>query len=151
MSTNPLSKLEFTHRTAKRAQYEAFEYTLVPTGILIRNGSHAKPEEHEYVVTVEKGIPTACECPADEHYDGACKHRVAVAIRRPILRAITQQQLATDGGTLVNTPEGNDHLGLQTDSGNATATQDCSCLDSPASFPCWECIRTGCRSIEECK
>ncbi len=81
-----LSQLTFTSRVAKRAQYEALEFTIVPEGVLVRNASHANPAEHEYLVTVRDGVPVACECPADDRYDGACKHRVGVAIRTPILQ-----------------------------------------------------------------
>ena len=102
MTIHPLFQLEFTRRTAKRAQYEAFEYTLTPTGVRVRNCSHANPDEHEYLVTVENGIPTACECPASQYYEGACKHQVAVAIRRPLVQALSDQQLVTDGGNLVD-------------------------------------------------
>ncbi|WP_226007455.1 SWIM zinc finger family protein [Natrinema salinisoli] len=148
MSTNPLSKLEFTRRTAKRAQYEAFEYTLTSTGVLVKNGSHAKPDEHEYVVTVTNGIPTACECPADEHYEGACKHRVAVAIRRPIVQAVTHQQLATDGGQTIESRGKTDHSDPQTDSENVASGEDCDCPETGDSFPCWNCVRTGRRGLE---
>ncbi|PCR92665.1 hypothetical protein CP557_08085 [Natrinema ejinorense] len=149
MSTNPLSKLEFTGRTAKRAQYEAFEYTLTPAGVRVRNGSHAKPEEHEYVVTVTNGLPIACECPADDHYEGACKHRVAVAIRRPIIQAVTQQQLTTDGGRPLGSHERTDHSGPQANSENAASTEECDCPETGDSFPCWNCVRTGRRTLEE--
>jgi hypothetical protein len=79
-STNPLSKLSFTKKVAKRAQYEAFEFTLVPEGVGVRNGSHANPEEHEYLVTIGEGTPQTCTCPVNARFAGACKHRVAVAI-----------------------------------------------------------------------
>ncbi|WP_246023082.1 SWIM zinc finger family protein [Halosimplex halophilum] len=99
---HPLQALSFNSRIAKRAQYEAFEFELLSTEILVRNGSHANPSDHEYLVTVEDGIPATCECPADTHYEGACKHRVAVAIRRPLLEAVSANQkpqpIAADGG-----------------------------------------------------
>ncbi|WP_436932839.1 SWIM zinc finger family protein [Halosimplex halobium] len=103
---HPLEQLEFPTRVAKRAQYEAFEFTLSADGVVVRNGSHANPDEHEYLVTVEDRLPTACECPADEQYEGACKHRVAVAIRRPLLDAIAAtdepQPVAADGGQVAS-------------------------------------------------
>ncbi|WP_226479873.1 SWIM zinc finger family protein [Natrinema amylolyticum] len=151
MSTNPLSKLEFTRRTAKRAQYEAFEYTLTPTGVRVRNGSHAKPKEHEYVVTVTNGLPIACECPADDHYEGACKHRVAVAICRPILEAVTQQQLTTDGGRPIESHERTAHSDLQANAENVAAKEECDCPETGEPFPCWNCVRTGRRTLEECR
>ncbi|MFB6202554.1 MAG: SWIM zinc finger family protein [Halorhabdus sp.] len=88
-SNHPLARLEFSRRVAKRAQYEAFEFTVTPAGARVRNCSHANPDAHEYLVTVQDGVPIACTCPADEHYDGACKHRVAVAIREPVLGSVT--------------------------------------------------------------
>lgn len=91
----PLSRLETTNRVLKRAQYEAFTFALADGGVLVRNESHADPDDHEYHVTVNRGVPVACECPADEHYDGACKHRVAVAIREPVLQAGIRQRIAT--------------------------------------------------------
>ncbi|WP_436926207.1 hypothetical protein [Halosimplex amylolyticum] len=68
---HPLKQLRFTTRVAKRAQYEAFEFSLSPGGATVRNGSHANPSEHEYLVSITDGVPTACACPADEHYEGA--------------------------------------------------------------------------------
>lgn len=47
-------------------------------GGVVRNGSHPDPSDHEYLVTVDDGVPATCECPDDERCDGACKHRVAV-------------------------------------------------------------------------
>jgi hypothetical protein len=75
-----LSQLTFTKRVAKRAQYEALEFSLTTRGVCVRNTSHANPANHEYLVPVRDGIPIACECPADDRYGGACKHRVGVAI-----------------------------------------------------------------------
>lgn len=89
---HPLTRLQTNQRTIKRAQYEAFEFSLTARGILVRNASHAKPADHEYLVTIQDGLPTSCECPADEHYEGACKHRVAIAIRRPVLDAALTAQ-----------------------------------------------------------
>lgn len=49
------------------------------------------PEDHEYRVSVVDGVPTVCECPADRYHDEVCKHRVAVAIRRPVLAAAVER------------------------------------------------------------
>jgi hypothetical protein len=65
--------------------------------VLIRNESHLDPANHKYRVTVVDGIPESCECPADERFDGPCKHRTAIAIRPTILDVATQMQLV-DGG-----------------------------------------------------
>jgi len=165
MST-PLTQLQTTSRVIKRAQYEAFEFTVDGDGVLVRNASHANPDEHEYVVTVENGLPTECECPADANYDGACKHRVAVAIRRPILDAAVDRQLAADGGPSLSRdrPERTDAPKERTpktaseDSVAASSQapendeddvdENCSeCEKFSSDFPCWECVRTGRRSI----
>ena len=95
MST-PLQHLETTNRVLKRAQYEAFVFAVTADGVLVRNESHLDTDEHEYLVTVTGGIPVACECPADEHYEGACKHRVAVAIREPVIQAAASQETVTE-------------------------------------------------------
>ena len=89
---HPLTQLQTNRRTIKRAQYEAFEFSLTTRGVLVRNASHATPADHEYLVAIEDGLPATCECPADEHYESACKHRVAVAIRRPVLDAALAAQ-----------------------------------------------------------
>lgn len=87
----PLDDLDTTTRVLKRAQYEAFAFaidaTTDPPSVVVRNESHADPSDDEYRVTITDGVPTACECPADQHYEGACKHRVAIAIRDRLLRA----------------------------------------------------------------
>lgn len=96
MPAHPLARLAVSTRVLKRAQYEAFEFELHDGALLVRNGSHPNPENHEYEVTVTDGVPTHCECPADQNYEGACKHRVAVTIRTPV-KAATHTQLAADG------------------------------------------------------
>lgn len=87
-SRAPLAALEVTSRILKRAQYEAFSFTLTAEGVRVRNNSHADPSEHEYLVTVADGVPTSCTCPADAYSEGACKHRAAVAIRAPVTDAL---------------------------------------------------------------
>ncbi|WP_459193156.1 SWIM zinc finger family protein [Halosimplex sp. J119] len=151
---HPLQQLEFPTRVVKRAQYEAFEFTLSAEGVVVRNGSHANPTEHEYLVTVEDGLPTACECPADEQYEGACKHRVAVAIRRPLLDAIAikdePEPVAVDGGKITSSvAESDDEDDSVTTTRPAdsqsdpTAPDDEDCPEYFDDFPCWECVRTG--------
>ncbi|WP_436909051.1 SWIM zinc finger family protein [Halosimplex marinum] len=150
---HPLQQLEFPSRVAKRAQYEAFEFTLSPNGIVVRNGSHANPAEHEYLVTVEDGVPATCECPADDQYEGACKHRVAVAIRRPLLDAVAVadgQPVATDGGEVDVAPAASnpDAESTETEShSERTTTDDEECSECIGEFPCWECVRTGRRDL----
>lgn len=148
---HPLQQLEFSTRVAKRAQYEAFEFSLFPGGVTVRNGSHANPSEHEYLVRIEDGIPAVCECPADERYDGACKHRVAVAIRRPLLDAVGaadgSQPVAADGGRVTTPTEDKPERSPLQDERTARDEEECSeCIGE---FPCWECVRTGRRELPE--
>ncbi|QLH79827.1 SWIM zinc finger family protein [Halosimplex rubrum] len=148
---HPLERLAFPTRVVKRAQYEAFEFSLVDDGVLVRNESHADPSDHEYLVTVADGLPTACTCPADDHYEGACKHRVAVAIRRPLLAAATAaadaQSVAADGGrvpsSVADTP---DSPSAQDE---PAAPTDETCADCIGEFPCWECVRTGRKELPD--
>lgn len=139
-SMHPLEQLEFPSRVAKRAQYEAFEFTISDDGVVVRNCSHENPADHEYSVTIEEGLPAECECPADARFDGACKHRVAVAIREPVLDAAVAGTVAADGGTA--TEDGCHDKVADDDS-------DCDCDDFRDGFPCWECVRTGRRDLPD--
>jgi hypothetical protein len=144
-TTHPLARLAFSSRVRKRAQYEAFEFALVPDGVLVRNNSYADPENHEYVVTIRDGVPIACTCPADVRFDGACKHRVAVAIRQPILDIATHVQVVADGGDV---PSGSisRRVGFATDvsasESTATESDPCEVCKELDVLPCWECFRT---------
>lgn len=142
MCKNTLAELEYDASTAKRAQWEAFEFALEAPGLItVTNGSYDDPENHEYRVNVENGVPVACECPADTYQKGACKHRVAVAIREPVLEAATDYEtpehtkaVATDGGQLVEDTDDTDGR-----------PEDCDCLptfDADA-LGCWPCYRDG--------
>ncbi|WP_299267281.1 SWIM zinc finger family protein [Halorientalis sp.] len=91
-SSHPLSRLEWTPRILKRAQYEALQFSLIEGDIRVRNASHADPAGHEYRVRIEDGQPVACTCPFDGRSSQACKHRVAVAIRPAIIEAATTMQ-----------------------------------------------------------
>ncbi|QSG05119.1 SWIM zinc finger family protein [Halapricum desulfuricans] len=97
MTALPLE--EIPRRVLKRAQYEAFEFELVGEQIRVRNASYVDPENHEYELTIAEGIPIQCTCPADARFDSPCKHRVAVAIRRPILDLVTEVQSKNTGET----------------------------------------------------
>jgi len=96
--------LEFSDKTGKRAVYESFSFHDLGGGsVTVRNESHGDDsEDHEYSVHVVSGIPSDCECPADEYHDGACKHRVALALRPALLDAAETDQgepvLADAGG-----------------------------------------------------
>jgi hypothetical protein len=148
---HPLERLEFTSRIRKRAQYEAFEFSLIPEGLLVRNASYAEPENHEYRVTVENGVPSNCTCPADTRFKGACKHRVAAAIRRPVLTVVTQVQTVTDGGhppspTRYGHADSMIGSDKQSSSSEPTETSACDTCESLDSLPCWECFRSQSRA-----
>lgn len=61
---------EPTSRVLKRAQYEAFAFSILDGDIRVRNESHENPANHEYLVSVVNGMPATCECPADATYEG---------------------------------------------------------------------------------
>lgn len=144
---HPLTALEFTTRVAKRAQYEAFEFVIDGHIVQIRNESHAEPENHEYRVDVVDGIPVRCSCPYDQRAEKACKHRLAVAIRRPVLDAVSAREsnaTIADGGIDATAGQSTTDRGahpLET-----LVSEDCSdCLET---FPCWECYQTVSREME---
>jgi len=88
-------------------------------------------------------VPTACECPADSRFAGACKHRVAVAIRPVVLSTAIQFQdgtLATDGGVLKTD---------ETEPSNGDGRSDEPCDECIGDFPCWECYRHGKRDFPD--
>jgi hypothetical protein len=141
MTQTVLEKLNPTDRVLKRAQYEAFAFSLYDGDVLIRNGSHLHPTDHEYRVAVVDDVPVSCECPADERFEGPCKHRTAVAIRPTILDIATQMQLIADGGlSTEKTP---------TDLEDNTEAEECDCQYLNDDFPCWECVKTGRRDLPE--
>lgn len=116
-----LERLEVDVVALKRAQYEAFSFEVEPGRVTVRNQSWADPKEHEYSVRVIDGVPTDCTCPADEHQDGACKHRLAVAIRSPV-----QQAAASDPG-MEPIPDGGRPSPGTTDNGDRESAAECSC------------------------
>lgn len=139
---HPLDQLEFSTRVGKRAQYEAFEFTLCEDGYRVRNTSYADPENHEYDVEIERRLPVRCSCPADARFDGACKHRVAIAIRQPLLDAFARHQRIGNAKPVADGGQTATAIGDDTDS-----TDDCpGCLGD---FPCWECVKTGRRELPE--
>lgn len=158
MTNDALTALNADATTTKRAQYEAFEFTVDGPDVHVRNGSYgADADDHEYTVHVESGIPSDCTCPAFEHRDGACKHMVAVAIREPVLEAATDPDVATDGGE--RTSGSRSSSGLRSDGGELVVAsdttgvddtderpEDCDCLPTFDDLPCWPCYRDGFRS-----
>lgn len=137
MSQTPLASLDPTNRVLKRAQYEAFAFSLLDGDIRVRNESHCNPANHEYRVTVGDGIPTACQCPADATYAEPCKHRVAVAIRPRILDIAMTMQVVTDGG--IGTDD-DDHPADHSGGGEST---QCDCDELADDFPCWAWVQAG--------
>ena len=128
--------LDADAKIAKRASWEAFEFTLIGGGdVEVVNTSHEEPSEHSYTVHVEGGIPSDCTCPAFEYQNGPCKHQVAVAIREPVLEAATAEPtLKADGGVTVEGIE-SDHSEERPD--------DCDCSPLFEELPCWPCYRDG--------
>lgn len=123
-----------SNRFLKRAQYEAFSFTILEDGVLVRNESYTNPDDHEYLVTVADGVPTRCSCPADRTYAPACKHRLAVAIRTPVLDAARQPSSprpVADGGARATDTALTD--------GEDRPPEWCDCADLSGEFPYWEC------------
>ncbi|GCF12080.1 hypothetical protein Harman_00150 [Haloarcula mannanilytica] len=150
---HPLAALTFSSRVAKRAQYERFDIRPVASGFRVRNESHANPAEHEYCVKMDGKVPIACTCPADERFDGACKHRVAIAIHRPDRDLASNPsenhtRIRGDGGPSVD-------LGTEDVSSPAEPQQHAAEADSDAcedclpDLPCWECYRLGRQTFDE--
>lgn len=105
--------------TAKRAKWEAWSFKIVgPSQVLVTNESYGNlKDDHSYVVTVsERGgdlVPAACECPANQHLKGPCKHRVALETigGQVVLEAAQafsvsdeRNELLADGGGVNNGP-----------------------------------------------
>lgn len=136
MSQSTLELLEYDEQIAKRASWEAFEFTLLGEGdIEVVNGSHKDPRKHTYTVHVEGEIPSDCTCPAWEHQKGSCKHMVAVAIREPLLEAVaTEPSTRADGGVAVEAEPDDSSKG-------------CDCDKLSDDFPCWPCVRDGKREL----
>jgi len=136
MQKSLLEVLDADEQVKKRAQWEAFEFTILGDGdVEIVNDSHADADDHTYTVHVEGGIPSDCTCPAFEYQPGACKHMVAVAIREPVLEAASREQpVRADGGvTLAEFTTGD------------TDEDGCWCDDHD--FPCFDCYNEGRRDL----
>jgi len=144
---HPLAALTFSTRVAKRAQYERFDIRPVGGGFQVRNESHANPADHEYFVEMDGSVPRICTCPADERFDGACKHRVAIAIRRPkgnqtCGSSQVRARISGDGGATLDSDTGKgapaDGTNRLTDDSNAD-----KCTECLPEFPCWDCYQRG--------
>jgi len=138
MSKSVLEVLECDERVEKRAQWEAYSFRLLGDGdVEVVNGSHEDADNHTYTVHVEGGIPSDCTCPADTYQEGACKHRVAVAIREPVLEAASEQQpVRADGGTATLEEFGGDDR-------DDDRPEDCDCSPHSEELACWPCYRDG--------
>jgi hypothetical protein len=142
MQKSLLEVLDADEQVEKRAQWEAFEFTVLGDGdVEVTNESHEDADDHTYIVHVESGIPSDCTCPAWEFQPGACKHQVAVGIREPVLEAATEDQpVRADGGTITLEEFGADDR-------DDDRPEDCDCEELPGDFPCWLCVRDGRRDL----
>lgn len=143
MKTNALSELEYSEKTEERAQTEGMEFDVpMPGVVVVTNVSH----DSAHSVNVTDGAPESCSCKADQFGSGACKHRVACAIRSPVLAAASrgsgvEKAVATDGGQLLLQPEAEEE--------NADAVagcphgngEFCEGADADVERPelCWSC------------
>ena len=139
MSKSVIETLDADEQVEKRAQWEAFEFTVLGDGdVEVVNDSHADADDHTYTVHVESGIPSDCTCLADTYQEGACKHRVAVAVREPVLEAVSREQpVRADGGVTLAEFGGDDYDDDRPD--------DCVCgeWNSGLGLCCWPCYRDG--------
>jgi uncharacterized protein (DUF736 family) len=93
MSKSVIETLDADEQVQKRAQWEAFEFTvLADVDVEVVNHSHKDADYHTYTVHVEGEIASDCTCAAWEYQSGACKHMIAVAIREPVVEAVSQEQ-----------------------------------------------------------
>jgi len=159
-----LEHLDFSSRTRKRAEWEAFEFAVVgPYQVRVTNASYGKDmHEHAYVVGIEARdgvlIPAECECPADIHGDRNCKHRVGLVIHggSPIMSAAAAYDPPTDPRQAPKVETVADKL--RSDGGArhgpvpveppefASDTDDgCWCEDND--MPCFDCYRNGNREL----
>jgi len=142
MSKSALEVLECDEQVEKRAQWEAFEFTVLGGGdVEVTNGSHENADDHTYTVHVESGIPSDCTCPAWEYQPGACKHMVAVAIREPVLEAASREQpVRADGGVTLEEF-------ATTDDRDDDRPDECDCAELSGDFPCFRCYNEGRRDL----
>ena len=150
-----VEQLSFGSRTANRVTWEAFEFTVVgPYQVKVTNASYGYlKEDHSYVVGVEERgeavLPAECECPADIHQDGACKHRVSLAT----VGGPTVLNAAVDFENPAPTSSDSDSMTaadrLRADGGNSDQREGedkCGCTSE---LPCWDCFDAGRRDLPE--
>jgi len=140
IASDILETLDVADRFLKRAQFEAFAFEVTDAGVRVTNHSHETPSEHQYLVEVADGASVACSCPADERFDPACKHRLAVAIREPVMMAAARKTTtAADGesATMCDTAA---------DTNSPVSQPDCDCDEWGGELPCFDCY---CAAREE--
>jgi len=147
-----VEQLEFDARTAKRAGWEQFEFTVVgPLEVEVANASYGdEKDDHTYLVEIEKRagvpVPDECECPADNHRNQACKHRIGLAT----IGGLTVLNAAASAATLSasNADVTPSSEKIQTDGGTVAIAQDSERCpnDDPScngpegeNLPCFDC------------
>ena len=139
-----LDHLNYGKKTAQRAAWEAWEFTVTGPGeIEVTNASYGYlKDRHSYAVKVAQAgglaVPQTCECRADQYnelYD--CKHKVALAtIGGP---TVLDAALAVASVPPADKPpRETDNDGLRPDGG-------CNC--DGRDFPCFECYLTDRRAL----
>jgi len=79
-----VQELNFSARTAKRASWEAFEFSVEgPYLVRVTNASYGfEKEDHSYLVGIEPRnsllVPSECDCKADLYNESDCKHKLAL-------------------------------------------------------------------------
>jgi len=136
--TDVVDVLDADVAVEKRAQWGALEFRVLGDGnVEVVNASHDDKGEHTYIVHVESGIPS--DWSAWEYQPGACKHMVAVAIREPIVAALTADPaMRADGGAAV-----------REDTTDHSDQAECDCDGLPDDFPCWPCVRGGRKDLPD--
>lgn len=76
------------------------------------------------------------------HTTDRAKHRVAVAIRPRILSIAMRMQLVVDGGQPVSDNPSSDE-------NDDSDGYYCDCEALSDDFPCWDCVRTGRRTLSD--
>lgn len=151
-----VNHLSFDSETAKRATWEAWEFTVVgPHLVEVTNASYGyQKDDHTYTVGVEErdglALPAEYNCPADVHRKPDCKHKVALAtVGGPtVLNAAVNFEIPSPASLNIETRTAQDKL--QADGGAPRATlqreaETCpngySRCDGPKSedLPCFGC------------
>ena len=155
---HPLESLRYSKRVLKRAQYEAFDFTIDGGTVIVRNESHEHPEDHEYRVRFVHGKPVSCTCPADRHFVEVCKHRLAIVIRKPLLEAAREaERRAIEAGQPPGVSSSFDESSapvteadplVEAENGRRDVNdeQRCDCRYL-SGFPCWKCVEVGRESV----